>query len=41
MVRNNPIVAGQVKALHDSCYVKPEENPRVIKDTDLAKNVAW
>lgn len=41
LVRNNPIMAGQVKALHDSCYQKPEQNPRVIQDTDTAKNVAW
>jgi len=26
-----------VKALHDSCYVIPEKNPRVIKDDDPVK----
>lgn len=30
-----------VKALHDSCYMVPEKNPRVIQDTDPVKTQAW
>lgn len=41
LTKNSPIMAGQMKALHDSCYVVPEKNFRVIQDDDPAKNVAW
>lgn len=30
LTKNTPVHAAQVKALHDSCYVEPERNPRVI-----------
>ena len=30
-----------MKALHDSCYMVPEQNPRVIKDSDPVKSLAW
>ena len=26
-----------VRTIFDSCYLRPEENPRVINDTDTAK----
>jgi len=35
------MVAGQIKQLHDSCYVGPDANPRVIQDTNAAKSSAW
>ena len=38
LVKNSP---SMVKALHDSCYVVPELNPRVIQDTDPVKKQAW
>ena len=30
-----------MKQLHDSCYVGPEKNHRVIQDNDPAKSNAW
>ena len=30
-----------VKALHDSCYIQPDQNPRVIQDSAPAKQQAW
>ena len=41
LVRNTPLMAGQIKQLHDSCYVGPEKNHRVIQDSDPAKSNAW
>ena len=41
LVRNTPLVAGQIKQLHDSCYVGPEQNHRVIQDSNPAKSNAW
>lgn len=41
LIRNTPLVAGQIKQLHDSCYVSPEQNHRVIQDANPAKNNAW
>lgn len=41
LVRNTPLVAGQVKQLHDSCYVGPDQNHRVIQDSNPAKSNAW
>lgn len=41
LTKNTPTMAYQVKPLHDSCYVVPERNYRVIKDNDPAKNTAW
>lgn len=41
LTKNTPVMAAQVKALHDSCYVQPEKNPRVIQDTNPVKSNAW
>ncbi len=41
LTKNTPVHAAQVKALHDSCYVEPERNPRVIQDHDPVKKTAW
>ena len=43
LVRNKQLTAGSLatKALHDSCYVAPDMNHRVIQDNDPAKNIAW
>ena len=41
LTKNTPVMAAQLKALHDSCYVEPERNPRVIQDTDPVKKNAW
>lgn len=41
LVRNTPLLAGSLKPLHDSCYVGPEQNPRVIQDGNPAKSLAW
>ena len=41
LVRNTPLTAGSVKALHDSCYVSPDQNHRVIQDHNPAKSEAW
>lgn len=30
-----------VKALHDSCYLRPDQNPRVIQDNDPVKATTW
>lgn len=29
-----------IKPLNDSCYVRPQDNPRVIQDMDAAKRNA-
>ena len=39
--RNTVMMAGQIKPLHDSCYIGPDSNPRVIQDHDAAKSTAW
>lgn len=41
LVRNTPMVAGGLKPLHDSCYVSPEQNHRVIQDNHGGKIHAW
>lgn len=41
LTRNTPTRAYQVKPLHDSCYVVPHKNYRVIQDDDPVKNTAW
>jgi len=41
LTKNTPVMAAQVKALHDSCYVQPEKNPRVIQDSNPVKSNAW
>jgi len=40
LIRNTPTRAYQIKPLHDSCYVAPDRNFRVIQDNDPAKNTA-
>jgi len=37
---NNKATPSLVKALHDSCYVSPSKNYRVIKDSDPVKSAA-
>ena len=41
LIRNSPFLAGNIKQLHDSCYVAPHKNPRVIQDSDPVKSLAW
>ena len=43
LTKNKQLTAGNLatKALHDSCYIAPEKNFRVIQDDDPAKNRAW
>ena len=40
MSRPLATTAGAVKALYDSCYIRPEENPKVIQDNDPVKTNA-
>ena len=35
------MVAGGLKPLHDSCYVGPDKNHRVIQDDHAGKTHAW
>ena len=38
LTKNTPMYAGALKPLHDSCYVVPEKNHRVLQDTDPVKS---
>ena len=40
LVRNNAPTAGTVKSLFDSCYVKPEQNSKVMQDNHPLKQKA-
>ena len=41
LIRNTPQRVGGMKPLNDSCYLKPDQNYRVIQDNDPIKNRTW